>query len=112
MSAGEIPNVSQEERILNLLLESWPGWVSALALSKLSLQYSARVFALRRKGWRIENKVETRNGVKHGSFRLAHLNNQSVENNQSSSFPESSGNDTVTPPVTLFEFALEHRDDG
>jgi hypothetical protein len=39
-------------------------------LARISLQYSARILELRRKGWKIANKVEIRNGVKCGYFRL------------------------------------------
>ena len=61
---------TQESRVLMLLQATWPGWVPAPALAKISLQYSARIFSLRRRGWLIENRVQTRDGVRHGSFRL------------------------------------------
>ena len=61
---------NQEQRILWLLESSWPNEVPALALARISLQYSARIFALRKKGWLITNRVETVDGVKHGFFRL------------------------------------------
>jgi hypothetical protein len=62
---------TQEDKILDLLRSSYPNWVSAPELASISLQYNARIFALRRRGWTILNKVKTVNGVKHGSFRLA-----------------------------------------
>jgi hypothetical protein len=62
---------SQEGRILALLQEAWPAWTPAPLLAQISLQYSARMFSLRRKGWLIENQVQIVHGVKHGSFRLA-----------------------------------------
>jgi hypothetical protein len=68
--ASESPR-TQEERILWLLHAAWPEWTPAPVLARISLQYGARIFSLRRKGWKIANKVETKNGVKHGSFRLA-----------------------------------------
>lgn len=63
---------TQEERILRLLQEAWPGWVSALDLARISLQYSARIHALRHKrGMLISNKIERQpNGAKHGYFRM------------------------------------------
>ena len=62
---------NQEERILWKLQAVWPGWVSAPELAKISLQYSARIFSLRRKkGWLIENRVLIVDGAKHGEFRL------------------------------------------
>ncbi|MGH9503832.1 MAG: hypothetical protein ACRD20_13345 [Terriglobales bacterium] len=60
---------SHSERILNLLQASWPNWVPAPELAKISLQYSARIFSLR-KHFEIANKVEIRNGTKCGFFRL------------------------------------------
>jgi hypothetical protein len=63
---------SQEDRILWQLQAAFPEWTPAPVLSRISLQYNARIFSLRRKkGWEIENKVEVRDGVKHGYFRLA-----------------------------------------
>ena len=62
---------NQEQRILWALQAAWPNWVPAPALAKISLQYSARIFSLRRKkGWLIENRVRVVDGVKHGFFRL------------------------------------------
>lgn len=48
-----------------------PFVVPALTLSRISLQYNARLFGLRRKGWQIESRVQIVNGLRHGSFRLA-----------------------------------------
>jgi hypothetical protein len=60
---------SQGDRILKLL-ESRQGWVPAPELAQISLQYCARLHSLRRQGIDIENKVEIRNGVRHGFYRL------------------------------------------
>lgn len=63
---------SQEQRILWLLQSSYPNWVPATVLATISLQYNARIFGLRRKGWQIANRVEVQpDGTKHGAFRLA-----------------------------------------
>lgn len=62
---------TQEDLILWQLQASYPEWTPAPILSKISLQYNARIFSLRRKGWQIANRVEIREGMKHGSFRLA-----------------------------------------
>src|SRR5436309_1721017 len=62
---------SHEDRILWQLQAAFPSWLPALTLSRISLQYNARVFGLRRKGWQIESRVQVVNGVRHGSFRLA-----------------------------------------
>jgi hypothetical protein len=61
---------NQEEKILWSLQSAWPGWVPAPQLARISLQYNARVFALRRKGWLICNRVRVVDGIKHGEFRL------------------------------------------
>jgi hypothetical protein len=66
----DAPN-NQEERILWVLQAAWPNWTPAPELAKISLQYSARIFSLRRRrGWLIDNRVRTVNGKKHGEFRL------------------------------------------
>ena len=62
---------TQEDRILWVLHAAYPSWTPAPVLSRISLQYNARVHGLRRKGWEIANRVEVRNGKKHGFFRLA-----------------------------------------
>jgi hypothetical protein len=63
---------SQEQRILWLLQSSYPSWVPATTLAAISLQYNARIFSLRRKGWQIANKVEVQpDGMKHGYFRFS-----------------------------------------
>jgi hypothetical protein len=62
---------TQESRILWQLQTAYLQWTPAPVLSRISLQYNARIFALRRKGWQIASRVEVRDGVKRGSFRLA-----------------------------------------
>jgi hypothetical protein len=61
---------SQEQRILWLLEAAWPNWVPSPELCRVSLQYSSRIFSLRRKGWLIQNRVRIVGGVRHGEFRL------------------------------------------
>lgn len=61
---------TQAEKILWLLHSAWPNWVPAPELAKISLQYSARIFSLRKKGWQIANRVEMVDGKRHGEFRL------------------------------------------
>jgi hypothetical protein len=62
---------THEDRILWQLQAAFPSWVPALTLSRISLQYNARLFGLRRKGWQIESRVQIVNGVRHGAYRLA-----------------------------------------
>ena len=63
----------QKARVLSLLLAHRGEWVSSVDLSRLSLQYNARIFSLRRDGWEIESRVERvggRHGAKHGFYRI------------------------------------------
>jgi hypothetical protein len=62
---------SQCRQILALLEESRGEYISAVTLSKISLQYSSRIFTLRRLGYRIVNRVErVPGGGKRGYFKL------------------------------------------
>jgi len=62
---------TQRNLILKLLQSAAPpGWLPAPALARISVQYSARIYELRRAGWIISNKVVMVNGKKDGSFRL------------------------------------------
>jgi hypothetical protein len=72
MSSGLIHDATQESRIRQLLEEqSGDGWVSALELSRISLQYCARICCLRKAGMKIENRIETVDGTRHGFYRIA-----------------------------------------
>ena len=76
-----------EDRVLWLLHATYPAWTPAPALARISLQYNARIFSLRRKGWQIANRVEYRDGKRFGYFRLAApgtLPNPQRSKNQSS----------------------------
>ena len=65
-------SASQEKRILHLLSASYPSWVPAPSLAKISLQYCRAISALRKIGWEIANRVEHHHdGTKHGFYRLA-----------------------------------------
>ncbi len=62
---------TQEARILELLVRAHGAWVPAPELAAVSLQYSSRVFSLRRAGLAIENKIENASeGSRRGYFRL------------------------------------------
>lgn len=61
---------TQENKILWLLQSAWPNWTPALELSKVALQYGRAIHALRRQGWRIDNRTRIVGGVRHGEFRL------------------------------------------
>jgi len=103
------PNVpqdsSQEQRIIHFLLASWPEWTPAPVLSRISLQYNARIFGLRRRGWQIESRVQVVDSVRHGSFRLA----------RPGTFPNPKSKPLPAPQVaeSLFgDLTPRHRDDG
>jgi hypothetical protein len=106
---------SQEQRILNALHAAWPGEVPAIALSKISLQFCARIFSLRRRGWTITNRIQCRqDGTKCSFYRLgAALMPRSSElrSRDAADKPESK----LMPgsPDLLFDLPeREHRDDG
>ena len=61
---------TQRQRILDLLLSARGRDVPSLALSRISLQYGARVKELRGLGFKIQNRTERRSGKVCGYFRL------------------------------------------
>jgi hypothetical protein len=68
-----IPDPSQENRILAILRERG-GWVSAVELSGISLQYCARIAGLRKRGFAIENRLQvSESGGRRGFYRLKPL---------------------------------------
>jgi hypothetical protein len=60
----------QKFAILDLLLRNRGQWVKAYVLAGIALQYSSRIFSLRREGYQIENKTTRVGGKVHGAFRL------------------------------------------
>jgi hypothetical protein len=67
---GLITDRSQEGKILALLREQ-NTWVSAAELTGISLQYCARINALRKRGFVIENRLEVSDsGRRRGFYRL------------------------------------------
>jgi hypothetical protein len=70
---GLIRDESQEDKAIKLFVAASrrAEWITARELSEqVSLQYSRVIWCLRKRGFKIENRVETRNGVRHGYFRL------------------------------------------
>jgi hypothetical protein len=61
---------SQRDRILGLLIAAHGGWVELPKIMRLAAQYNARLWELRRLGFKIENKVRDVNGTRHSWFRL------------------------------------------
>lgn len=68
MSTGD--RKGQRQRILDVLLAAHGQEVPSVALSRISLQYGARVKELRELGFRIVNRTERRGGQVYGYFRL------------------------------------------
>ena len=61
---------TQRSRVLRLLQESSNQWVPSYRLAEIALQYGARVYELRKQGYKIDNKMQEVNGQTHGAFRL------------------------------------------
>jgi hypothetical protein len=61
---------SQRQRILDLLRAACGQEVPSVALSRISLQYGARVKELRELGFKIVNRTERQFDQVHGYFRL------------------------------------------
>jgi hypothetical protein len=62
-----------EERLLSRLLRDSKAGIETPApdcVKEAGLQYGARVFSLRRKGWPILNRVDRRPGSTRGFFRI------------------------------------------
>jgi hypothetical protein len=102
--------LSQEKRILNLLHSAWPNWTPAPALARVSLQYNARVFSLRRKGWTIANRVTIVDGIRHGEFRLRTAPVSSSKDLRQRQAPPVAEASTLFPD--LAPETMRHRDDG
>lgn len=66
---GSCRRNSQCARILALL--EGGEWVPAYKLADVALQYNARIWQLRRRGYQIENRTEEVDGVVHSAYRLA-----------------------------------------
>jgi hypothetical protein len=71
-STNSAPDSSstQRERIFNLLICAQGDWVPLLEIAACAAQYNARIFELRRLGFRIENRTKEINGVRHSWFRF------------------------------------------
>ena len=61
---------TQRGRILELLIASRGDWVPLPEITNCASQYDARIFELRRLGFRITNRTKEVKGVRHSWFRL------------------------------------------
>jgi hypothetical protein len=72
--SGLYRHPSQEEKTLALLASRGPAWTPAPELARIAIQYCRVIACLRRRGYRIENRVEVHDGVKHGFYRMLDVN--------------------------------------
>jgi hypothetical protein len=87
---------TQRDQILNVLTAALGDWVSLPRITECAAQYNARIFELRRLGFRITNQIRKVNGQRHSWFRLEsrptlpsnHDCGDSVKYASPSSFPE------------------------
>ena len=61
---------TQRGMILDLLISARGDWVPLPKITDCAAQYNARIFELRRLGFRIKNRTQEVNGAKHSWFRL------------------------------------------
>jgi hypothetical protein len=87
---------TQRGRILALLIATRGDWVPLPTIADCAAQYNARIFELRRLGFRIANRTRIVNGTKHSWFRLepqtataaSRDERKSVRSETSVSFPQ------------------------
>jgi hypothetical protein len=92
---------SQRARILRLLIEARDGWVPSPEIAACAQQYNARLFELRRLGFRIENRTEEIDGARHSWFRLVPT---------SSAAPAAERDDVVSPKTIPPNVKLDPRE--
>jgi hypothetical protein len=61
---------TQRSAILNVLISAHGDWVPLPKITNCAAQYNARLFELRRLGFRIANRTQDVGGVRHSWFRL------------------------------------------
>lgn len=61
---------SQRQRILELLLSARGDWVPLPKVQACAAQYNARLYELRRLGFRITNRICKVHGQRHSWFRI------------------------------------------
>jgi len=61
---------TQRGKILDLLISAHGDWVPLPKITEYAAQYNARIYELRRLGFRIVNRTEDLDGVRHSWFRL------------------------------------------
>jgi len=61
---------TQRQHILDLLMAAEGGEVPLAEIMVCAAQYNACIHELRKRGYKIVNRAETRNGVRHSWYRL------------------------------------------
>lgn len=70
-SESASPNFkTQRQHILDLLMAAEGGEVPLAEIMVCAAQYNACIHELRKRGYKIVNRSETRNGIKHSWYRL------------------------------------------
>lgn len=99
---------SQRGAILALLIQARGQWVELPEIMRLAAQYGARIYELRRLGFKIENKIRDVGGVRRSWFRL-------IPSGQAkaipSAFRETSKPGPAARAVQQPLFADRHQDD-
>jgi hypothetical protein len=67
---GLAHHATQRNKILEVLSSAQGEWVPLPRISDCAAQYNARIYELRRLGFRIVNRTEEVAGVRHSCFRL------------------------------------------
>jgi hypothetical protein len=96
---------TQESRILRLLQSNGAGWTTARDLSAIALQYSRAIHCLRKRGVKIENRLELHDGIWHGFFRLAPLPEMPSTARQPARRDQSRPDSQTQPQASLFDDA-------
>ena len=113
-------SATQRLRILNLLLSAPGQFVPAVELSKISLQYNARLLELRRLGYEIKSKTQrvrvgARSVVVHSWFCLL-TENQSrafaIGRSETPKPPKPELEKQDDEPLLFSDLKAQHRDDG
>jgi hypothetical protein len=65
-----VKNSTQRSAILGVLTSAPGDWVPLPRITDCAAQYNARIYELRRLGFRIVNRTEDFDGVRHSWFRL------------------------------------------
>ena len=97
---------SQRDAILGLLVSARDQWVELPEIMRLAAQYNARLWELRRLGFKIENRIRDVGGNRHSWFRL-------IPSEQAKAMrPEPNNSNATQQAPTVQGLLLEwHRDD-